>query len=125
MNFGTVFSSLRVVGAPGIGSRIPALRDRGEAPQVHVPALPVNLARLLGKVDVPQADDRSVPFRHEVDLDPARAGGNGVLARLLPLPAPGEDDPVGSVDLDVFPARPRLVVDLDPVDPSGARIELG
>src|ERR1700752_5293200 len=74
-----------------------------------------------------EPDEGAVSVRRKVDFHAARPRRNCVLpvAALLTFPAPGEDDPGRSVDLHVLTSGDGLVVDLDPIDATWPRVELG
>ena len=43
----------------------------------------------------------------------------------MALPAPGHDEATGRFDLSIVAGRNVLAVDVDPIPPSGPRVELG
>src|SRR6266849_8370977 len=68
-----------------------------------------------------EAEAGSVAFGRQFDLD----GGRARRHTFLVFPAPGEDEPMRWVELDVLAARRMSRDDLAEVDAAGARVELG
>src|SRR5262249_24000248 len=96
---------------PWIGARIAAARRLDEPREVVLPAVSVRVRRFLARqIAMGEAKCRPAPARDELDLDRARAGRYDVgLPVLAGIPAPGEDESPGRVELDELaaPAVPR------------------
>ena len=92
--------SLHLAAYPGVGPGVAAPRNDHEPSQVVVPAVPVGGDRLgVGQTAVDEPKARPVALRNELDLDRRRARRDGIRALGARLPAPGEDEPVRSVEL--------------------------
>src|SRR6266487_1437062 len=113
---------LHVLGQPGVLAGVASGRDDLEAWEVVIPAVSVRLGRLgIWKVAVNEVQARAVALRCQLDLDRRRAGRHAFLV----VPAPGEDEPAGRVELDVLTARGVARNDLAEIDAAGSGVEVG
>src|SRR5215211_4042979 len=106
----------------GVGTGVAAAGADGQPVQVVGPAGLVGGDLAGGEVTVGEADQRTVALWDQLDLDHAGAGGQRAA---LDLPAPGEHDPPGRVDLQEATDSPPVATDVHAEHPARARVELG
>src|SRR3989454_12779694 len=93
-----------------------------EAPRVLLPALSVDAPlAFVRQPEVPQGKDRRPLVGRQRDLDGGRSRRHGWMA----FPAPRHDEAAGRFDHSIVTRRNVLAVDVDPITPSGSRVELG
>src|SRR3989442_5480268 len=80
----------------------------------------MDVARLLRQVPMDKPHDRSVAVGGESDFDGAGPWGYRPVA----VPAPGKDDAAIRHDLHVRPAGSVPAIELHPLEPTGARLQI-
>src|SRR4029453_17096405 len=89
----------------GVGAGVTAAGPDGQPVQVVGPAGLVGGDLARGEVAVGEAEQGAVALGDQLDLDHAGAGGQRVV---LYVPAPGEHDPPGWVDLQEATGGPAV-----------------
>src|SRR5437870_13785749 len=93
-----------------------------ETAGVLIPALSVDAPlAFVRQPNVTQGKDGRTLVGRQRDLDDGRPGRN----RRMAFPTPGHDEPPGRFDLSIMTRRNVLAVDINPITPSGSRVELG
>src|SRR4051812_19278214 len=117
-------AELHLAVEPGVAAGVAAGSGDRETLQVVIPPMRVRLRGLRARqVAVGQTQRRPLAVGNEVDLDRRRARRHRVLAVRARLPAPGEHEPPGRIELHELAARRVAGDDADAVDAARTRVE--